>query len=296
MEMFQFYPVSLVYPKFLRGLNINFQGRLLNACMERFMEKTDPVNLENVTRDRLSQAIYREIKKGFSTPHGGVYLEASDFSPDLYQKRYPTEYKYCSEAGIDLKKDLVEVAPSAHFMMGGLRIGPDCRTNIEGLFAAGEAAGGLHGANRLANNALMEVFVFGKIAGQSAREFAAEEMTRPLSIFLREDAEEEIRGFLQPKKDGIRGFQIKEIVRELMWNKAGVIKKVSELKDGVEKLREIRETLLPKVEINLSRKTYNRDVVDGYGSGGHGQTGAAHCTISADAQGEPGGSLYRRSP
>ena len=262
MEMFQFYPVSLVYPKFLRGLNINFRGRLLNARMERFMEKVDPVNLENVTRDMLSQAIYRELKKGLQAPHGGVYLEASNFEPELYQKRYPTEYQYCLEAGIDLKKDRVEVAPSGHFMMGGIKIDPDCNTGIKGLFAAGEVTGGIHGANRLANNALMEIFVFGRIAGQRAREFAGEAKEGRLLQGLIEDGTREIQNLLQPKKDFIRGFQLKEIVRELMWNKIGVIKEVMQLKEGIEKLHEIQKTFLPRLGVSLFHKTYNRDMVE----------------------------------
>jgi fumarate reductase (CoM/CoB) subunit A len=262
MEMFQFYPVSMVYPKFLRGLNINFQGRLLNARMERFMEKVDPVNLENVTRDKLSQAIYREIKKGLNTPHGGVYLEASNFDPELYLKRFPTEYRYCLEAGIDLKKDLVEVAPAAHFMMGGIKIGPDCRTNLKGLFPAGEVTGGLHGANRLANNALTEIFVFGKIAGQNAGAFALEEKGKRLVHGLTEDAKREIELLFQPKKDAIRGFELKGILRELMWDKVGVIREMPKLKEAEEKLREIGEFLLPKLGVDLSHKRYNHDIVE----------------------------------
>jgi fumarate reductase (CoM/CoB) subunit A len=262
MEMFQFYPVSMVYPKFLRGLNINFPGRLLNTRMERFMEKVDPVNLEHVTRDKLSQAIYREIKKGLHTPHGGVYLEASNFDPELYQKRFPTEYRYCLEAGIDLKKDRVEVAPAAHFMMGGIKIGPDCRTEIRGLFAAGEVTGGLHGANRLANNALMEIFVFGKIAGDNAGAFAREEKGKPPARGLVEDARREIQFLFQPKKDAIRGFELKGILRELMWDKVGVIKDMPTLKEGIERFQEIRESLIPKLGVDVSHKKHNHDIVE----------------------------------
>ena len=262
MEMFQFYPVSLVYPRFLRGLNINFRGRLLNSRMERFMEKIDPVNLENVTRDKLSQGVYREIKKGLSSPHGGVYLQAADFDPAYYQRRYPTEYGYCLEAGIDLKSDLVEVAPAAHFMMGGLRIDPRCRTDIEGLFAAGEVSGGLHGANRLANNALMEIFVFGKIAGQEAGGFALRQETSSLSPASTDEAAAEIQQILEPKREAVRGVQFKEMIRPIMWEKVGVIRRLSELKEGIERLKEIQETLVPKLGADLSHKTYNRDILE----------------------------------
>ena len=262
MEMFQFYPVSMVYPKFLRGLNINFPGKLLNSRMERFMEKVDPVNLEHVTRDKLSQAIYREIKKGLHTAHGGVYLEASNFDPELYQKRFPTEYRYCLEAGIDLKKDRVEVAPAAHFMMGGIKVGPDCRTNIRGLFAAGEVTGGLHGANRLANNALMEIFVFGKIAGTHAGAFAREEKEKVPPRGLVEDAKREIQFLFRPKKDAIRGFALKGILRELMWDKVGVIKNMPMLEEGIERFQEMRESLLPRLGVDVSHKKYNHDIVE----------------------------------
>ena len=262
MEMFQFYPVSLVCPKFLRGLNINFRGRLLNSRMERFMEKADPVNLENVTRDRLSQGIYREIKMGLGSPCGGVYLQAADFDPEFFEKRYPTEYRYCLEAGIDLKTDLVEVAPAAHFMMGGLKIDPRCRTEIDGLFAAGEITGGLHGANRLANNALMEIFVFGKIAGQGASECALNGKKGSPSPAQIDEAKGEIKRILESKKRPIRGVQLKETIRQVMWEKVGVIRRVSELREGVDRLKTIREDLLPRLGVELSHRSYNRDAIE----------------------------------
>jgi fumarate reductase (CoM/CoB) subunit A len=262
LEMFQFYPVSMVHPKFLRGLNLNFRGRLLNARMERFMEKADPVNLENVTRDKLSQGIYQQIKKGLSAPHGGVYLGASDFDPEVYRKRFPTEYRYCLEAGIDLEKDLVEVAPAAHFMMGGIKIDPDCQTRIRGLFAAGEVTGGLHGANRLANNALMEIFVFGKIAGKSAGAFALEENGKTPTHRFAEQATHEIELLFQPKKEGIRGWEVKRVLRELMWEKVGVIRETSQLNEAVGKLQEWKESLLPRLAVNLSHTKFNYDIVD----------------------------------
>jgi len=262
MEMFQFYPISLVYPQFIRGLNINIRGKLLNSRMERFMEKIDPLNLENVTRDKLSQAIYSEIKKGLNTIHGGVYLDATGFEPVIYEKKYPTEYNYCLDAGFDLKKDLVEVAPAAHFMMGGIRIDIRCRTSVKGLFAAGEVVGGLHGANRLANNALMEIFVFGKIAGENAREFAMKEEIYSPSRGLIEMAEKEIKAILRPKKNLIRGFHLKQILHHLMWDKVGVIREISQLKEVIEKLQEINEICLKKLGTSTSNKKYNRDLVE----------------------------------
>ncbi len=262
MEMFQFYPISLVYPEFLRGLNINIRGRLLNSRMERFMQKIDPVHLENVTRDKLSQAVYGEIKKGLNTVHNGVYLDASGFELEIYEKKYPTEYKYCLEAGFDLKKDLVEVAPAAHFMMGGVKINSCCHTSVDGLFATGEVAGGLHGANRLANNALMEIFVFGKIAGQNAREFALREESAPPSRGSIEEAEKKIKGLLEPKKDLIRGFHLKQILRHIMWNKVGVIRQISQLKEGIEKLQGINVICLKKLGASTTNKKYNRDFIE----------------------------------
>jgi len=262
MEMFQFFPISLVYPEFLRGLNMNIRGRLLNSNMERFMEKTDPVHLENVTRDKLAQAVYWQIKKGLHTTHGGVYLDASGFAPEVYDKQYPTEYNYCLEAGLDLKKDLVEVAPASHFMMGGVKIDTSCRTSVKGLFAAGEVAGGLHGANRLANNALMDIFVFGKIAGKNAREAALQEKIEPPSREVIEEAVQEINSVMQPKKEVVRGYHIKQKVRHLMWSKVGVIKEVSHLQEGIEKLKHINEVDIINLGITTSSKAFNRDIVE----------------------------------
>ncbi|MDD1674271.1 MAG: FAD-binding protein, partial [Methanomicrobiales archaeon] len=164
MEMVQFHPTGAVYPYDARGRLITEAvrgegGILTNARGERFMERYDPERMELSTRDVVARAIATEIREGRGTARGGVYLDVTHLPGWQIEEKLPVMLEQFMQFGVDIRREPMEVAPTAHHFMGGLRITPDCATTMPGLFACGEAAGGLHGANRLGGNALAETQV-----------------------------------------------------------------------------------------------------------------------------------------
>ena len=172
MEFIQFEPTAAVWPPETGGKAIVttmfYDGALLRSVDgRRFMTQYGP-EAERVPKDVLSRCIYREIRAAGGTHHGGVWFDATAVPEEKWQgvyKPYLNRYLAC---GIDLRKETVEIAPSAHTTCGGIRIDPDCRTGVPGLLACADAAGGVHGANRLGGNAGLETMVFGRIAGKTA--------------------------------------------------------------------------------------------------------------------------------
>src|SRR5437762_14334924 len=137
---------------------------------DRFMEKYDPKRMELSTRDVVARAIYTEVKEGSGTPHGGAYLDISHQPAEYVKKKLPSMYHQFKElADVDITTGPMEVGPTCHYMMGGTRVDAEtAQSNVPGLFAAGEAAAGLHGANRLGGNSLSDLLVFGRRAGLAA--------------------------------------------------------------------------------------------------------------------------------
>ena len=201
MEMMQFHPTGLlagasrlsgmVLEEGLRGAG----AWLLNARGERYMARYDPERMERATRDLVSRASYLEIAAGRGTAAGGVLLDASHLGAAFVARNFPGMVKRCAEVGYDLTTGPVEVTPTAHFHMGGVRIDVDCRTALPGLLVAGEDAGGVHGANRLGGNGVAESCVFGARAGRTAARARAE---RPLEAPDEDEAQRACEGALAP--------------------------------------------------------------------------------------------------
>ncbi len=172
MEFIQFEPCRCIYPKKL-GISttlLSKGGQIKNSKGERFL--LDHYENEGlVSKDMLARLIALEIQKGLGSEHGGVYLDLTMLDSKEIIENHSLYYQRFIKEGIDLTKDIIEVAPAAHSFMGGVAINEDCKTNIEGLFAAGEVAGGIHGANRVGGNAGSEIYVFGNIAGNSAAKY-----------------------------------------------------------------------------------------------------------------------------
>src|SRR5262249_22443739 len=133
---------------------------------QRFMTRYDPRG-ERATRDIVSRGMFSEMRAGRGTPHGGLYISMGHLGPDNVRRDFKGMVERCADCGFDLAGGLVEVVPTAHYMMGGVEFGVDCTTALEGLFAAGEDTGGVHGANRLGGNGVANSTVFGGIAGDS---------------------------------------------------------------------------------------------------------------------------------
>jgi len=230
MEMIQFHPTGLVVPgslmtgalleEGLRGAG----GRLLNGRGERFMAHYDPARLERSTRDLVARASFTEITQGRGTPNGGVWIDVSHLGAELVERSFRGMVKRCRDFGRDLARAPVEVAPTTHFMMGGVVVDPACRTALEGLFAAGEDSGGVHGANRLGGNGVAESTVFGGIAGDVMAEFVAGRAApRPAAAAL-EAAAGALAAPLGRPRGGADLYALWRELREVMWDRAGLVR------------------------------------------------------------------------
>ena len=178
-EMVQFHPTGMVWPAGVRGIlvteGVRGEGGILrNKDGERFMENYDPERMELSSRDIVARAINAEVLAGRGEPHGGVFLDISHKSPEFIKQRLPSMYEqFLKLAKVDITKEPMEVAPTIHYYMGGVNVEAETgASSLEGLYAAGEVAGGLHGANRLGGNSLSDLLVFGKRAGQAAANYA----------------------------------------------------------------------------------------------------------------------------
>ncbi len=245
MEMVQFHPTGLVIPNSLmtgalleEGLR-GAGGRLLNGPGERFMAHYDPVRLERSTRDLVARAAFTEVIEGRGTPHGGVWIDVSHLGSGFVERNFRGMVKRCRDFGKDLAREPVEVGPTAHFMMGGIVIDRHCRTALEGLFAAGEDAGGIHGANRLGGNGVADSTVFGGIAGDVMPEWM---VGRPLPPVAASRAEE-VAGRLTASVaggDGARLYTLLSRLRSLMWERVGLIRERPGLVSALREIEGIR--------------------------------------------------------
>jgi succinate dehydrogenase / fumarate reductase flavoprotein subunit/fumarate reductase flavoprotein subunit len=246
MEMMQFHPTGLlagpsrvtgsVLEEGLRGAG----GRLYNGLGERFMARYDPERMERSTRDVVARGGYSEIMAGRGTPNGGVLIDVSHLGVEFVATRFPGMRERVLTIGKDLAKEPVEVSPTAHFHMGGVRIGPDGFTNLEGLFAAGEDAGGVHGANRLGGNGVAESIVFGARVGAAMARWVGAGRTRPRARASRVEALA-TRACRWLGREGERPSRLCAEVRDLMWQKAGLIRSGPELTEALAGLAALRD-------------------------------------------------------
>ena len=221
MEQVQFHPTGMLYPESRRGVLITEAvrgegGRLFNSRGERFMKKYDPRG-ELATRDVVARAIYREIIEGRGTERGGVYLDVTHLPNEQIEEKLETMLQQFLDVGIDIREEPMEVAPTAHHFMGGARINEHGETTVRNLFAAGEATGGVHGANRLGGNALADTQVFGRRAGEAAAQNAMESEPKMDKHTLMEQADTEEKKIRSLLKDGkYCPFEIKKELQETM--------------------------------------------------------------------------------
>ncbi len=248
MEMVQFHPTGLlagsgtrmtgtVLEEGLRGAG----GHLLNGAGERFMQHHDPRG-ERATRDVVSRGIDAEMRAGRTTPNGGVWIDMRHLGADNVRRQFKGMVERCADCGFDLAGGLVEVVPTAHYMMGGVRFTPDGRTALPGLFAAGEDTGGVHGANRLGGNGVANSTVFGGIAGDSIGAFVRREGR------LREpDAAAIARSIARHEAPFAAAPGSLEDVREAlyttMWDDVGIVRDAAGLRRASAALARLRTEL-----------------------------------------------------
>ena len=250
MELVQFHPTGMVFPEESAGTLVTEAvrgegGILRNAAGERFMERYDPARLELSARDRVALANYTEIAEGRGTEHGGVLLDVSHLDRDLILRRLPRMYRqFVHIAMLDITTTPMEVAPTAHYSMGGVLVDPETHaTGVEGLFAVGECATGVHGANRLGGNSLAECLVFGRVVGGEAAKWSAS-----LDVHVRDraaidEARGEIDELLARRGDEF-ARPLQRALRDLMSERCGVVRSEDGLRDALAGLRELEERAL----------------------------------------------------
>lgn len=245
MEQIQFHPTGAVYPYDARGRLVTEAvrgegGVLKNADGDRFMKRYDPERMELSTRDVVSRAIATEILEGRGTKNGGVYLDVTHLPRTQIESRLPVMLEQFLKFGVDIRDVPMEVAPTAHHIMGGLRITKHAETTLPGLYACGEVAGGIHGANRLGGNALADTQVFGKRAGEAAGK--AKERRIVVDQKRIEAEEERLGTFLSgevPPSTIVRSLQIS------MWEGAGIFRTGPDLENTLGIIRHL-QTLRPR--------------------------------------------------
>ncbi|MBQ6512827.1 fumarate reductase (CoM/CoB) subunit TfrA [Methanobrevibacter sp.] len=261
MEQIQFHPTGMVTPESKKGVLVTEAvraegGKLLNKEGERFMSKYSPEKMELSTRDVVARSIYQEIIEGRGTENGGVYLDISHLPDDEIEEKLETMVLQFENVGVDIKNGPIEVAPTAHHFMGGLKINTDASTSLENLFGAGEVCGGVHGANRLGGNALADTQVFGKIAGENASKAAKTTELKTNDEMVQKEASR-IEGLI--KEGSIKPQEFKNKIKNLMWEKVAIVRDEKTLNEALSELLEMQKEL-----DNLSvsdKKQYNTELV-----------------------------------
>ncbi len=246
MELVQFHPTGMVHPEEAAGTLVTEAvrgegGRLLNALGERFMERYDPERLELSSRDRVALANYTEILEGRGGPHGGVFLDVSHRGKEAITERLPRMYRQFIEwQMLDISQEPMEVAPTAHYSMGGIVVEPETHaTDVRGLYAAGECVGGLHGANRLGGNSLGEALIAGRRAGSAAAAYSVEGEIFRRSRSVIDEALTELDALTRPGTELARPLQRR--LRDMMWESCGVVRSETGLRAGLDELERLRE-------------------------------------------------------
>jgi succinate dehydrogenase / fumarate reductase flavoprotein subunit len=279
MEYVQFHPTGMVWPPSVKGIlvteGVRGEGGVLkNKDGKRFMFDDIPDNYkpqtadnpeegwrytqgdkssrrppELLTRDHVARCINREVKAGRGSPHGGVFLDIAWIKEKLpnsvehIKKKLPSMYHQFKQlADLDITKEPMEVGPTTHYMMGGILVDADSQmSTVPGLFAAGECAAGLHGANRLGGNSLSDLLVFGKRAGEYAAKFAKDNGATKLN---RADVEETAQWALAPFERGAAGenpFAVQSDLQDIMQNLVGIVRVEGEMQQAIEKIEQLRK-------------------------------------------------------
>lgn len=220
------------------------------------MRKYAPEKMELATRDIVARSIYQEIIEGRGTEKGGVYLDISHLDDDYIDEKLETMVLQFNNVGIDIKHEPIEVAPTAHHFMGGLKINTDASTSLRNLFGAGEVCGGVHGANRLGGNALADTQVFGKIAGESASKACADTEIKTDYEQVKREASR-IENLI--KKGNIKPQKFKENIKNLMWEKVAIVRDEKTLNEGLKDLQDMQKEL-NNLDVS-DKKQYNTELV-----------------------------------
>jgi fumarate reductase (CoM/CoB) subunit A len=262
LEMVLYYPGVVVYPPSARGWLVQYEyilnpdildGRVLNGKGEVFIQGFP-------ARDEFMRAIRNQVKQGTASPHGGFYVDLSHsrYSREMLTERLEAwlhQFTNLKHVGIDLREHSLEMAPAAHYCLGGIKIDELGRTNVEGLYAAGEVTGNVHGANRLSGNALSETQVFGTRSAKVACEYADQVTLRPSTYKTVVTNEyQTISQWKKTKANGIRPIDLKSKLQAVMDQYVGMERDAGGLAKGLSEVRKLREEFLPNLVVTPIRR------------------------------------------
>ncbi|HZP34068.1 MAG TPA: succinate dehydrogenase flavoprotein subunit [Candidatus Acidoferrales bacterium] len=247
MEFVQFHPTGMVWPPGVQGILVTEAvrgegGILRNKNGERFMEKYDPKRMELSTRDVVARAIYTEVREGRGSEHGGAFLDISHKPAEYVKKKLPSMYhQFLELADVDITKGPMEVGPTCHYVMGGVKVDPEtAAATVPGLYAAGEVAAGLHGANRLGGNSLSDLLVFGRRAGLAAAQHAKKAPSPAIEQAQIDQAEREMLAPFQ-NGDGESPYQIHRDLQDTMQKLVGIFRVEGDLQQALQELEKLKE-------------------------------------------------------
>ncbi len=246
MEMVQFHPTGLLVGRSIATGGLLEEGlrgagaHLFNGQHDRYMARYDPARMERATRDVVSRSSYLEIMAGRGTEPGGVRIDASHLGEAFLLTNFPGMVERCQTHGFDLLHGPVDVSPSAHYQMGGIEIDVDCHTNLEALFAAGEDAAGVHGANRLGGNGVADSIVYGARAGDRMADYVATAKLSDVSAAQVRERAEAWSGSLE-RSQGESPFALRDELESLMWDKVGIVRHEHGLEEALAELGTLAE-------------------------------------------------------
>ncbi len=266
MEQFQFHPTGIAVPPSARGRLVTEGvrgegGILLNNDGERFMKRYNPQLMELAGRDEVTRSILTEILEGRGTENGAVFLDISFLPSRIIEERLPTMLKDFLDFGIDIRNEPMEVTPTAHHMMGGIKITGRAETNLKGFFAAGEVVGGIHGGNRLGGNALADTQVFGRIAGNSAAKYAASVSPPKLDRDFIKKEYSRIRAPIE-REEGVSSSSEINQLQKNMWSKAGIFRNEQDLISALQFIKKQQERVDSQLMVNNQATRYNTEWIN----------------------------------
>ena len=253
MEFVQFHPTGMMWPPGARGILVTEAvrgegGLLFNSEGNRFMLEYDPVKKELSSRDVVARSIYKEVKAGRGTPHGGAYLDVTHLGAARIKQKLPSMYEqFHALASVDITKQPMEVGPTIHYTMGGVRVEPESgAATVAGLYAGGEVAAGLHGANRLGGNSLGDILVFGRRAGEAAAEYARTRGTARTVDDAQVAAEQQallrpLQGSGDGQHPGENPYKLHEELQAAMQDDAGIGRSEESLRRALDAIARLRE-------------------------------------------------------
>jgi fumarate reductase (CoM/CoB) subunit A len=265
LEMLQYYPTVVIHPPSIKGTLFQYElitdpqmlgGRLVNGKEQPFFEG-------KLLRDAIVRAIWKEVREGRGTPGGGVYIDLVHSTKSreeltaALEKWQPNQFHYLKDMGTDLREALVEVAPHAHYTLGGVAADELARTTVPGLFAAGEVSGNLHGANRVSGNALGETQVFGALAGASAAAWSAERSSEeePDAAGEKGEIEALLERWGRKRTEALRPCTVREKLQGILWDRCGVERDARGLAHGIQEMERIEGEMLDRMTVPASSET-----------------------------------------